>query len=289
MPHPHKGGGGGYGQVGGTLTVHVGDTHVGSSVAVCPPRVPLEDGGYYYASKDQLWYWKCWCEFWADTMRLKKKLGARVLAIFGGDLRDGDHHETTQLWAANELTQDRAVLQVLAVAEPVIDAAVFVRGTQAHSGPDSVAEERYAWVLDKRGWTIWGNGRNYSHWIWTAEVEGVRLQEKHQPGTRSRVRHTRDLSASRQAQYTWEEYSGAGIPPPDVIVFHHVHYRARGYYNDTYCHYVPSWQTPTNWVNNILSSPVVEWPGGLRLHLKDGTYTTHELRFKPESSVAWMK
>lgn len=289
MPHPHNGvGRGGYGR-GGTLTVHIGDLHIGSSVALCPPVVRLDDGGTHYASEDQLWFWKCWCEFWRDTAELKESLGCRVLAVFGGDLRDGDHHRTTQLWAVNEHDQGIAVIEALRITEPVIDGAVFVRGTGAHSGPASIAEEDYARFLATKGWRIWKNKERYSFWTWTAVIEGVRIQVKHSPGTMSWVPHTRDGAASRQAQYTWEEYMKSGEPPPDMAVFHHVHVRGRGFYEDTECAFVPSWQMPTNWVTGKQHSPRIEPPGGLRLHCINGTHTPYWLRFKPKGGASWTK
>lgn len=273
----------------GTLIVHVGDLHVGSTVALCPPAVTLDDGGTYQASPIQLWYYQCWVAFWEDTARLKRRLGVPVLAEFGGDLREGDHHNTTQLWAKNEYDQDRAVAQVLAMARPVIDGAVFVRGTPAHGGPASSADERYAEVLAGKGWPVVRNGSQWSWWIWTAEIEGVRLQAKHQPGTVSRVPAKLDSAAAREAEYLAAEYRRHGQQPPDVAVFHHVHYRARGYFETTYCHFCPAWQLPTNWVAARLHSPLVEPPGGLRLFVRDGAWTPYELRFMPGGRVPWTR
>ena len=39
------------------------DLHAGSTVALCPPKVQLDDGGKYEASKAQLWLWECWLDF----------------------------------------------------------------------------------------------------------------------------------------------------------------------------------------------------------------------------------
>lgn len=272
-----------------TLTVHVGDLHVGSTVALCPPVVRLDDGGEYRPPKEMLWFWECWTAFWADTARLKEKLGCPVLAIFGGDLRDGDHHNTTQLWARNEHDQDRAVYQALSVARPVLDGAVFLRGTPAHDGPASNGDERYAETLAERGWPVVRNGQQFSWWIWTDEIDGVRIQEKHAPGTVSRIPSKVDSGAAREAEYLWIEYAKMGTPPPHVAIFHHVHIRARGFFESLYCHFCPGWQLPTAWVNGKLHTPKVEPPGGLRLFCQDGTWTPYELRFRPKGKVAWTK
>jgi hypothetical protein len=272
-----------------TLTVHVGDLHVGSTLALCPPTVRLDDGGTYMPPPEMLWFWQCWCEFWANTAELKQKLGCYVLAEFGGDLREGDHHNTTQLWAKNEHDQDRAVYQVLSVARPAIDGAVFLKGTPAHDGPVASADERYAETLAGKGWPVIKNGDLFSHWIWTAEIEGVRIQAKHAPGTVSRIPTKVDSGAGREAEYLWTEYHRAGERPPDVAIFHHVHVRARGFFESLYCHFCPAWQLPTAWVNGKVHSPKLDPPGGLRLLLRDGTWTPYELRFRPRSRIAWTK
>ncbi|MBU2177537.1 MAG: hypothetical protein KJ556_20795, partial [Gammaproteobacteria bacterium] len=93
------------------LTVHFGDTHIGSTTALCPPIVRLDDGGEYRASREQRWFWDCWLRFWDDVSVLKRKYRARVVAIDGGDQREGDHHQTTGIWFVSSTDQDRAVVE----------------------------------------------------------------------------------------------------------------------------------------------------------------------------------
>lgn len=270
------------------LLVHVGDLHVGSTVALMPPVVRTDDGGQHLASPEQAWYWECWQRFWADTAEIKERFRAFCVAIFGGDEREGDHHNTTQIWAKNVADQDRAVLQTLEVAGPVVDQAAFVRGTPSHQGPAAAATEAYAAELARRGWDILKDGARFSWWNYTGNHEGVKVDVAHAPGTKSWVPHTKDVSASRHAQYTWEEYCQDGIEPPDVIVRHHVHYKAQGCYQDTHCFFIPAWQLPTNWVRSRgVKSPRVERPGGLRILCEGGSWRPIWKRYRPRSSVAW--
>lgn len=272
-----------------TLTVHIGDMHVGSTVALMPPVVELDDGGKYEASKVQRWYWECWTRFWSETAEIKKQYDAHCVVIWGGDERDGDHHNTTQLWARSENDQDVAAVRVMAVAGDVGDEHAFVRGTPAHDGPAAGATETYAKYFFGKGWNVVKNEHRYSFWVYTGVHGGVNIQAKHQPGTASWVPHTRDLAASRQAQYTWEEYHKMDEKPPDIAVFHHVHYRGRGHYHDTFCYFVPGWQLPTAHVNKRTNAPKVEPPGGVRFLCQNGQYTIFERRYKPESKVAWSR
>ncbi len=271
------------------LVAHHGDTHVGSTASVMPPKVGLDSGGTYEASKSQLWYWKCWLRFWRDVAKLKKEYGAKVLAVSGGDQREGDHHETTQIWFESEADQDRAVEEVYQVANEVADEWVFVRGTEAHDGPLAAGTEGYARTFAEAGWNVRQDGERYSWYIWTGVVAGVKFQDKHSPQTKSRVPHLQDVAASRQAQYTWEEYAHDWIEPPDVAVWHHVHYRARGWYQGTFCYVCPAWQARTAWAVGNASSPRVERPGGVCFLCEGGRWRPFELSYKPESAVAWAK
>ena len=272
------------------LTVHVGDLHVGSTVALMPPEVELDDGGTHHASPVQLWYWECWQRFWDDTAELKARAGAYCVVVFGGDEREGDHHNTTQIWAKSTADQDRAVLDVLRVAEPVLDAAVFVRGTPAHDGPASAATEGYAASMAGLGWEVITCEQRFSWWHYLAEWQGVKFDVAHAPGTKSWVPHTTDAAAARHAQYTWEEYHKENMEPPDIVIRHHVHHKAQGYYQDTAAFFIPSWQLPTNWVKSRgVKSPRIEWPGGLRVLCEGGEWRPSWKRFRPRSSVPWAR
>ena len=269
------------------LTVHVGDPHVGGTTALCPPEVKLDDGGTYHASREQLWFWECWQRFWKDTAELKARFGADVLVVDGGDNGEGDHHGTTQIWFVSETDQDRAIEQVYEVARVVADEWVFVRCTEAHDGPMSAGTERRARAFAGKGWKVRKDGDRFSWWIWTGVVGGVKIQAKHQPQTMSRVPHTTDQAAARQAHYVWEEYCQAGIEPPDVAVFHHVHRKAQGWHSGIACYYVPGWQLPTAWVLKRQSTPRLEPPGGLRILCQEGDWRPFWKTYRPESRVAW--
>jgi hypothetical protein len=276
------------------LLVHFGDLHVGSSVALSPPRFPLPDGGVYLASELQLWYWKMWREFWRDTAALKAAHGARCVAVSGGDERDGDHHGTTQLVTADEEYQDHAVLKTLEVAEPVVDEWHFVRGTPAHEGPGSGATERYARGLAAKGWNVVPRSdREWSHWAYTGNHEGVRVEAAHAPGTKSWVPTTRGASCARHAQYTKAEYHESGVEPPDLVVRHHVHYwQGPGCDGGTCCFFVPGWQAASNWVKSRGVKSATEShfvPGGLRVLCRGGDWKHFWWLRKPRSGVAWAR
>lgn len=269
--------------------VHTGDYHVGSTLALCPPEVPLDGGGAYKASPVQLFYWECWQRFWQDTAALKKQHKAQVVAICGGDEGEGDHHGTTQIWFETRADQERAIDRVIEVAEPVVDRWAFVRGTPSHESAPEDRARRFA----ARGWDVIENGDLSSWWVYTGVHAGVKIEAAHAPGTNSFVPHTRAPAVARHAQYTRGEYLEDGIEPPDVVIRHHVHYwQGPGCSGGTCCFFVPGWQAPTTWVRGrgVKSASAGGFiPGGLRLVCRDGTYFHDWKLYKPPSEVIWAK
>ena len=275
------------------LTVHFGDMHIGSTLAMWPEAVPLPDNGRHVGSLLQSWYMDRWREFWADTAQLKQEFDAYCVGISGGDERDGDHHGTTQLVTADEDTQDLAVLAALEIAEPVVDEWHFVRGTPSHAGAGSGATERYARHFAGKGWNVIPNGDHWSHWCYTGNHGGVKMEVAHAPGTKSWVPNTRGVACARHAAYTRDEYKESDIVPPDIVIRHHVHYwQGPGCHSDTCCFFIPAWQAASNWVisRGVKSATESHFiPGGLRLLCSGGRWRHFWWLRRPETGVAWAK
>jgi len=269
------------------LTVHFGDTHVGSSLALWPRGMTLRDGGGWLPSGLQDWYLDRWIDFWDDTAALKKKHQAWCVGISGGDERDGDHHGTKQLTSAFEDDQDQAVRAVYAIAESVVDEWVYVRGTESHG----CGSERYARDAAERGLKVIPNGDHWSHWIYTGIHGGVKFEVAHAPGTKSWVPNTRGVSCARHAQYTRKEYHESGLEPPDVVIRHHIHYwQGPGCDGETCCFLIPGWQDSSDYVKNkgVMSATASNFiQGGLRILCQGGNWRHFWWLRRPEPAVAW--
>src|SRR5436305_14702313 len=114
------------------------DHHAGSTIGLCPPRLLLDDGGEYLASKSQLWLWECWTAYWQQVEETRRANKAKLYAVFNGDLVDGNHHGTTQILSGNQNAQAAAVdayLKIPLALKP--NKLFFVRGTEAHAGPSA--------------------------------------------------------------------------------------------------------------------------------------------------------
>ena len=88
----------------GVNLIAVSDLHINSSVAICPPRVQLDDGGTYHPSPGQRWLNECFADFQARVNELK---GVKVLMLCG-DMGELDvKRRSNQLITTNKATIQR--------------------------------------------------------------------------------------------------------------------------------------------------------------------------------------
>jgi hypothetical protein len=136
------------------LIVFVGDLHVGSTVAVCPPRVDMADDGIYSATELQLWLFQQWLKF-VETVKAKRE---KIILVLMGDLIDGARqHGTFQSWGTTQ-AQINGACELLRPLAGIAKSVYGVRGTTCHSGASgqddaAVTKElggecRYRWRID---------------------------------------------------------------------------------------------------------------------------------------------
>jgi len=205
-----------------TLQVFVADPHGNSRLGLCPPSVPLADGGEYRPSKSQREAWSAWLEFWEMVEQLKKKYKARpVISHFVGDWVDINRHDSL-----DPIT--RFEPDVLAVGKAIArrpievsDVVFMYRGTEAHTGEHCKLEETLASILDKiepdeqRGASSWGS--------WWGEIEGVAFDVQHHPVTMGSRRHTYQHAALRQSLEVELAYGRNDKPVPQWCIRAHGH------------------------------------------------------------------
>jgi len=252
------------------LVAIVADTHINSTVGLCPPVVTLDDGGSYHGSKVQRAIWAAWKEFWAEDVYARAKvLGAKVYVIFNGDLNDLNVHDGTQLISHSE--SDIIKMSVDAI-EPAIDGADYVfivRGTEAHVGKKANLEEEVAKDIgaepDKRAGTC--------SWYWLKlEANGVSFDITHHPETFARRPWTKDAAAVRHGRIVREQYLDRDEKPPDVAIRAHIHEFIPGNHRlpPFFC-YCPGWQVMTSFFYR-LGSTEVKPVGGLVFVCQDGEF-----------------
>lgn len=265
------------------------DQHAGSTIALAPPKVHLDDGGEYHASKAQLWLWARWQAFWARVEQVRRAHDALLVAGFNGDLTEGDHHKTTQILSGNPTAQAAVVNEIMRVPLALKpDHLVFIRGTEAHVGPSAAFEERIATGLRKDGWPVivdeaTGNG---SHWGWTLEHQGVRIELAHHGRVGARP-WTKANAVHALAVEILCDYAGAGRPHPHLAIRSHMHqFVDTGPGPAVRVIQMPAWQLATAFVHRIKPNAIAD-VGGIIVVIKDGAYTVEPVLSHPDATPAW--
>lgn len=272
-----------------TLLAVVSDTHCGSTVALCPPRIELDDGGFYQASNAQIWLWSLWESFWQEAQALRKKRKAKLYCVFNGDITEGAHHGTTQILSGNSTAQAAVVDACMAVPLSLKpDRLFFVRGTEAHVGKSACYEERIALGLKKDGRPVVSDpdSGTASWWRLRMEVEGVRFDFAHhgRVGTRpwTRINVTANLAAQ-----IFYEHAKSGDPYPHIAVRSHLHQHV-----DTHdAHPVrviqtPAFQLATAFVHRIGAESLADI-GGILILCENGEATVKNVISRPSRGELW--
>lgn len=273
-----------------TVWAWVGDLHCGSTVALCPPEIPLDDGGTYTASKHQRWLWECWLDYWQKVDEKRKALNAKLYVGFNGDLVDGNHHGTVQIVTGNPNAQHvifNACIKPVNALKP--DAYFFTRGTSAHAGKSGSSEESIADGLRKDGRPVHGDPDTgkASWWHYRGNVGGIRLDATHHGRTGMRE-HTRGGAQVLYAHDILLAHVKDGDPFPNLCIRSHYHR-----WNDSYdaCPVrvvqLPAWQLATEYVKKVAADTMAD-VGGLILTVPgDGTYEVSKVDYKPSRGAVW--
>lgn len=265
----------------------VSDVHAGSTVAVCPPKIEMDDGGEYVASKVQRWLWQEWLAFWDKVRDVSR--GADLYTVVNGDLTEGFHHGTTQILTANPTAQSRVVDACMG---PILETnpakMFFVRGTAAHVGKSAAYEERIALGLskDKRPVQKDPDTGTASWWNLQMEVQGVRLSFAHhgRMGQRPWTKHNIPALLAHQI---FMEHATRELPHPHIAVRSHFHT-----YVDT-CQsspvrliQTPAWQLHTEHAWKVVPENVADI-GGVIVTIENGKYEITPVLSKPQRGTIW--
>lgn len=268
----------------------VSDLHAGSTVALCPESIALDDGGQYVASKAQRWLWACWLDYWQQVAATRQKYDADLYAIFNGDLVDGDHHNTSQILSRNPNAQAAVLNAAMRVPLDLKPERMFiVRGTEAHVGQAASAEERIADGLrrDKRPIQCDPETGTASWWHLRMDVQGVRFDVTHHGRTGQRE-HTRMSAAVLHAHDILLTHVKAGDPPPHLCLRAHYHR-----FNDSHdaCPVrvitTGAWQLKTGFVHKVAPDSLAD-VGGLIAVVEDGhLLEPRKVHYKAERGPIW--
>lgn len=267
----------------------VSDLHAGSTVALCPPEIALDDGGKYVASKAQVWLWDRWLDFWRQVEETRAREKATLHVVLNGDLTDGDHHGTTQILSGNPTAQAAVVnaqLQEMLRLSP--DSIHVVRGTEAHVGKSAAFEERIALGLFKDGRPVVKDEATgtASHWQAKLDIQGVRLDFAHhgRVGTRP---WTKPNVTMNMAAEIFFEHARHGLPHPHLAVRSHMHqFVDTGSCQPVRVIQTPAWQLATAFIHRIAPGAIAD-VGGLILTIRGGQLDVRPVLYRPEPVATW--
>lgn len=205
----------------------------------------------------QAWLWEAWLGFWAQAAGL---IGGDPFAlIYNGDLIEGYHHRTSQVWhtdATNHVAAFVAVHESL----PLKPARLFITaGTECHTGSKEYTLARTLNAEGPSGPGAWAR--------LDADVAGVRTAFRHHISTTSR-QYLEGSALSIALGVERLEAARVGEPLPRVVVASHCHiYRT---FTDGHglCLTLPAWQLLTRYGHKVVpaSRPRV---GGVILDYRD--------------------
>lgn len=265
------------------------DQHTGSTVALCPPRIALDDGGAYEASKAQRWLWQSWQAFWARADAVRQEHDADLFTVFNGDAVDGNHHGTTQILSGNPNAQAAVWTESI---KPVLDLKpekmFFVRGTDAHVGQSAASEERIADGLrrDKRP-VVGDEARGTASW-WhlPMEIQGIRLDFAHHGRVGTRPWTKPNVTANLAAEIFYD-HAANGLPHPHLAVRSHMHQWVDTHdQHPTRVIQLAAWQLATSFIHRIAPGKLAD-VGGILIVIRNGEMAVEKVKFQPEPTKAW--
>jgi len=244
----------------------VSDLHVNSTVGLAPPVFRLDDGATMHHSEFQAKMWACWIDYWQQVGR--ERSGSEVWAVLNGDIVDGDHHKTPQIFTRNLTDQHRMAVAALAPMMEVVTKIFVIRGTPAHVGAAGQAEEL---IANEIGAEVTPIG-NQSWYRLICDIEGVGFDFAHH-GSLGRLPWTKGNIAKRLAiEIELESYRRHRQPPSFVVRGHRHQFADSGMDAPVRVLFLPCWQGPTDYVHGIApgAQPQI---GGLIFQAIDGQAT----------------
>ena len=268
-----------------TAVIITGDHHIGSTVALCPPRVQLDDGGSYHQSPGQRWLWQGWIKFNAWARELSQ--GYKPIAVFNGDLAELDtKRRTNQLVNPNKATILSMIADTLEPLTRWTDSLYFIRGTAAHTGKSGWIEE----VAADYDTTIWQSDGIKSHYQVRLNADGVRLDIAHHASMGNMARTAKN-AANQLAHDTMNDYAFAlHAPLPHIVIRSHNHRWADSWDNfETRAICLPCWSMATEYIYRLGKYNGQADIGGVVVLCDAGEYEVHKFKLEPMKGRVWVK
>jgi hypothetical protein len=198
------------------------DMHIGSTKGLMMPGFKTSENIGIQINAMQEWLWLCWVK--ASAFVEKETAGEPYAVVLNGDLIEGIHHGTKEIWSPLIDDQIKAAKAVLAPFVKPASACFVVKGTECHtnSSENGLGEALGAVRDEETG--------NHAFDRLVLELNGIRHVFRHHIGTSVR----RGLAGTQLSANLAEEQVEAannGEKIPRVVVCSHRH--KFGLYQDT--------------------------------------------------------
>jgi hypothetical protein len=207
-------------QVIDTAIYAAGDLHTNSTVALCPPKIELDDGGTYHASRVQRWLHE---NFIDQIERFKLIEARRKVAILNGDIAELDtKRRSNQIISANKDTIKTMVIDTISPLVDIVDAVFIIRGTPAHTGKSGWIEEMIAKDFDN---TIRpGKAETPASWYHLRNIfDGVRFDVAHHASMGSMPWTEKNAANAAATKIMWRYLIDMKQPAPHIALRSHNH------------------------------------------------------------------
>lgn len=242
-----------------TVLAVIGDTQIGSSTALAPPKFEIhvrerKEIQVVQHNRLQQWLWSCWTDYWDYVKELiglrGKKRIHRLVLVHMGDVIDGNHLNSKQVITEID-DQIKAALDVLRPLVDMSDAFYGILGTEAHANKSSSDEAHIYQELE---------AIEYGQQL-ALKIDGL----VHDFAHKSRVGYRSWTSAAAGvAIEVAMDYVNSGLKPPAYIWRAHNHmiddsgYKIPG----TRAITIPSWQLKNSWAWSVAANRVRSDIGG---------------------------
>ena len=264
--------------------VAVSDMHINFTGGLCPPSVPLDDGGTYLPSKPQRVLWKAWLDFCDKAHSVKNP----VYVILNGDIVEADGSKSLQHVSRNKSTIHDMAMTVLS---PLTDRAakVFVvRGTEYHVGQSSPSEESIAKdLINVVPYNKMGNKKGtYSWWYLRVKIAGVRFDVAHHVSM-GFAPWTEKNASNKLAVQLMYEYAEWGEPYPQIALRAHMHRLSDSGINyPIHALTMPCWCMKSAFTHRIGRGNDMPKIGGLIITCENGKADVDAVMYRPHRDEA---
>ena len=272
-----------------TVLAIVSDMQVGSTLALCPPKWNLLDGGTFHASPAQMIIYRQWIRS-AQVLKdiLTEGRGRkRLVLILNGEPVDGHHHDTPQLITKRPQEQIEMSISLLDEFLQIVDyhpkkgdMIYLVRGTDAHEKGEYIEQigRDIIGVRAKRKDTsnLIKDGL-YHYQKLRLSINDNLIHVTHKGFNRGTRAWTTANSIGYALKSIYFNNLNHGVPIPNYVIRSHNHVYTHASYEDRHAKMwgciTPCWQLKTYFGNHVAGNEDINTIGNIYIDI-NGTGTS---------------